>query len=455
MAPAIQARTGVSSLRARLLLWYILILAGVIAAFASIAGFLFWRSLLAGVDRDLEARSATIVQALHPVALGGFDLDRPVEYQQPDSSSAETAYYAVWNRKGELIDRSVDDVEIPIPPALGIRTRAGHREIAVPAVDGALVLVGRDLAPVQGQVLAFAGATAAAGSIALVVALLGGWFLVGRALAPIARISSTAAAMAGGDLSARIVVERTENELEQVALALNQAFDRLQLAVHSQQRFTADASHELRTPLATILGDTEWVLARERNPSEYRQIAESCQRAAHRMRQIVERLLTLARADAAEIHLEHQPVSLAPVVDDALAIVRPLANSKQVTLQTRVNGATIAGDRDRLTELLTNVVSNAIQYNRDGGHVSVEVWPDGKDACIRVTDDGIGIEAEHLPQVFERFFRTDGARTAHAGGAGLGLSIAKWIVDAHGGEIACQSILGKGTEVLIRLPRTA
>jgi two-component system, OmpR family, sensor kinase len=444
-----------SSLRARLLLWYTLILAGVIVAFASIAGLLFWRSLLAGIDRDLEARSATIVQALHPVALGGFDLDRPVEYQQPDASSAATAYYAVWTRTGELIDCSIDDCDIAIPTELGLRTRAGHREIAVAAVDGARVLVGRDLAPVQGQVLAFAGAAAAAGSIALVAALLGGWFLVGRALAPIARISSTAAAMAGGDLSARILVERTENELEQVALALNQAFDRLQLAVHSQQRFTADASHELRTPLATILGDTEWVLARERSPSEYRQIAESCRRAAHRMREIVERLLTLARADAAEIHLEHQPVSLAPIVEDALTILRPLANNKKVTLQTRVDGATIAGDRDRLTELVTNVVSNAIQYNRDGGQVNVEVWPDGQNAWMRVSDTGIGIEAEHLPQVFERFFRTDGARSAHAGGAGLGLSIAKWIVDAHGGEIACQSVLGKGTEVLIRLPRVA
>jgi signal transduction histidine kinase len=113
----------------------------------------------------------------------------------------------------------------------------------------------------------------------------------------------------------------------------------------------------------------------------------------------------------------------------------------------------VVGDRDRLTDLATNLVSNAIRYNRDGGRVSVEVWPDGDDACLRVADTGTGISADDLPRVFERFFRADKARTADSGGAGLGLAIAKWIVEAHGGRIACTSTAGRGTEVLVRLPR--
>ena len=169
------------------------------------------------------------------------------------------------------------------------------------------------------------------------------------------------------------------------------------------------------------------------------------------MRRVVERLLTLAHADAGAAALQRAPVGLAPVVNDAVGIVKPLAEQKRVTIETRLDAAMVVGDRDRLTDLATNLVSNAIRYNRDGGRVSVEVWPDGDDACLRVADTGTGISADDLPRVFERFFRADKARTADSGGAGLGLAIAKWIVEAHGGRIACTSTAGQGTEVLVRL----
>jgi signal transduction histidine kinase len=259
--------------------------------------------------------------------------------------------------------------------------------------------------------------------------------------------------MSAGDLDARIAVERTENELEQVAVALNEAFDRLHLAIEGERRFTADASHELRTPLATITAEIDWALARERSGEEYRRCLDTAHRAADRMRRIVERLLTLARADSGGASLQRAPVGLAPIVGDALGIVRPLAEQKHVTIETHLQAATVVGDRDRLTDLVTNLFSNAIQYNRDGGRVSVEVWPEGSDACVRVRDTGTGISEEDLPRVFDRFYRADKARTAQSGGAGLGLAIAKWIVEAHGGRIACQSAVGHGTEVLVRLPR--
>jgi signal transduction histidine kinase len=259
--------------------------------------------------------------------------------------------------------------------------------------------------------------------------------------------------MAAGDLGARIAIERTENELEQVALALNEAFDRLHLALQNERRFTADASHELRTPLATISAEIEWGLSRERSGDEYRRCLETAGRASARMRRIVERLLTLARADTDGVTLRRAAVGLAPLVGDALALVQPLADQKRVRIETRVDTTTVVGDPDRLTDLVTNLFSNAIQYNRDGGQVTVEVWPEGSDACLRVRDTGTGIGADDLPHIFDRFYRADKARTTHSGGAGLGLAIAKWIVDAHGGKIACQSTAGHGTEVLVRLPR--
>jgi heavy metal sensor kinase len=442
-----------SSLRARLLLWYTLILAVVIATFAATLGYLFWRSLVDDIDQGLQASSATLVEGLRPTQWGDFDLVIPLEYRLPDGNASPATFYAVWNSDGELIDRSTGEFEVLSPAGTGVVTRDGRRELTVTAAGGARILVGRDLADTRREVLAFFGMAAAGGIVALVVSLLGGWFLAGRAFAPVARISEAAAAMAGGDLGARIAVERTESELEQLALALNQAFDRLHLAVDNERRFTADASHELRTPLATISAEIEWALTRDRSTDEYRRCLTTAQRAVERMRRVVEHLLMLARADSAHLVLQRAPVSLAHLVNDALGIVRPLAEQKQVTIEARLDPATVIGDRDRLTDLVTNLCSNAIQYNRSGGQVHVDVWPEGNEACLRVRDTGIGINADDLPRVFERFYRADKARTTHSGGAGLGLAIAKWIVEAHDGRITCQSALGEGTEILVRLPR--
>src|SRR5688572_9992005 len=215
-----------SSLRARLLLWYTLILALVIAIFAGTVCYLFWRSLVDDIDQGLQASAVGLVEGLRPNEFGDFDLVLTLEYREIDGAPGPLTYYAVWNGEGELIDRSSIDFDIPMPPTTGVRTHEGRRELTVSAVNGALVLVGRDLGDTQRDVLGFATTAAAGGIAALALSLVGGWFLVGRALAPVARISQAAARMTAGDLSARIAVERTENELEQVAIALNQAFDR-------------------------------------------------------------------------------------------------------------------------------------------------------------------------------------------------------------------------------------
>lgn len=441
-----------SSLRARLLAWYSLILVVVIATFAATVGYGLWRSMVAEVDAGLRASAASLVQALRPIGHGEFDLDLPIEHQPIDATAAPAIYYSIWAPAGDVIDRSVVAFEVPAPRGTGLLTRNGRRELAVVGAGGALVLVGRDLADARAAVRAFAGTTAIGGCAALLVSIAGGWFLIGRALAPIGRINRAAAAMAGGDLSARIAVERTENELEQVAHALNGAFDRLHRALDSQSRFTTDASHELRTPLATVAAETEWALARPRSPDEYRESLLTCRRATDRMARLVERLLTLARADHDALPVERAPVELEPVVHDALALVLPLAQRRGIAIDTTLRAATVEGDRARLTELVMNLCANAVEYNHDGGQVSIEVWPDGADACLRVRDSGVGISERDLPRIFERFYRADEARDRRTGGAGLGLAIVKSIVDVHGGLIACRSEPGKGTEMLVRLP---
>ncbi len=442
------------SLRVRLLAWYNLILTVVITTFAVTLGFLLWRSLVVAVDTRLQLSGARLVQGLRPAGVGEFDLDLPLEFQPVEASDQDTTtYYAIWNAQGEAIDRSPVSFDVPMPAAAGVRTRDGRREMTLVGAEGARVLVGHDLVDARAAVLGFAGTSAVGGIAALLLSFAGGWFLIGRALAPVGRINRAARAMADGNLAARIAVESTESELEDVAQALNGAFDRLHRALDSQRRFTTDASHELRTPLATLGAELEWALARPRSSDEYRSSVLTCKRVADRMASLVDRLLRLARADHDAGVVERTRMPLEQIVREAVAQVQPLAVRRGISVDLALDETRVEGDRESLIELVLNLCSNAIEYNRDGGWVKVEVSSEGPEACLWVRDSGVGISAADQPRVFERFFRPDQARARRTGGAGLGLAIAKRIVEAHGGRIDCRSTIGEGTEMIVRLPR--
>lgn len=443
------------SLRARLLLWYALILALVVVAFASAVCYVYWRSLVRAIDRDLQAQAAAISTALRRDASGFFDLALPPQYRTSEFVGRyPRAYYAVWDSSGALIDRSDASVAAPDVVVAGISERNGHRETTLKTPQGASILVGRDLSEARRDVRALAFTISGVGGAVLLCSLLGGWFLAGRALAPIARISRAAKAMAQGDLSARIAVDKTENELGQVALALNEAFERQHLAAEVQRRFTADASHELRTPLATLQATLDWALKRPRQEAEYVSAMETCRRAGQRMADTVEELITIAQQDAS-VESERRPVMLAPLVEEAIALLQPLAAQRSVAIVSNLEPALVVGDESRLLKVVTNLLKNAVEYNHPDGAVDVALSTDGEMVTLRVRDRGIGIAAEDLPHVFDRFFRADKSRTRRGGGTGLGLAIAKRVVDDHGGTIVCRSELGAGTEIVVRLPAAA
>jgi heavy metal sensor kinase len=269
------------------------------------------------------------------------------------------------------------------------------------------------------------------------------------------RISETARAMSAGDLNARIAVDRTESELEQVASTLNDAFDRLRLAVEQERRFTADASHELRTPISVLRAEAEWALDRERTPQQYRDALSVCRRAALRMQDAVQRMLALVRAEASEELLQTGPVAMHTVAADVLQWLKPLAQERGVRLAADGEPAIVRGDAEQLREALSNIVANAILYNKMGGSVTVWTRQTAGAARIEVADTGIGIPAEAIPHVFDRFYRVDKARSRDAGGSGLGLSIARAIVEAHGGDITCTSEPGTGSVFVISLAHAA
>jgi heavy metal sensor kinase len=436
------------SLRVRLVLWYALVLTLVVVLYGGAVVYQSWLTMTTAVDSQLQEYANEVSAALKPVDGGRFDLELASDAASDFFGPERQAYYVIWSRTGELVDQSAPELKVGLPG----NTAWGRREMSIVATGDATVLVGRDISDLLDEQNALFWNVLLAGVATLVVAIFGGWFVAGRALAPIKRISKTARAMSEGDLNARIMVESTENELGQVASTLNNAFDRLRLAVEQERQFMADASHELRTPLSVLRAETEWALDRERSPQQYKDALTVCRRAAHRMQDIAERLLTLVRVELAPDALQRTPVAMRSLIDDVVGWLAPMAQERDVRLTVSGEPFTVSGDPEQLREALNNVIANAILYNKPGGSVTIATRLAGGSARIEVVDTGIGIPAEAVSKVFERFFRVDKARSREAGGSGLGLAIARTIFVAHGGDITCTSEPGVGSAFVISLP---
>ena len=273
-----------------------------------------------------------------------------------------------------------------------------------------------------------------------------------RALRPVENISAAAVKISAGDLSQRINVAEAESELGQLAAVLNSTFARLEAAFAQQQQFTSDAAHELRTPVSIILGQTQLALARERSAPEYRATIETCQRAAKRMHGLIESLLQLAVLDAARQPLDRRPCDLAEIGREHLEMMRPLADEHHLELETDLAPAPCAADAGGISQIVVNLLTNAVKYSRPGDKIRVATHRENGCAIISVRDTGPGIAAEHLPHLFDRFYRADGSRNRTTGGAGLGLAICKSIAEAHGGKITVESTPDVGSSFTLRIP---
>ncbi len=369
--------------------------------------------------------------------------------------------FAIWQRDGSLLRTNARPENVPAPLVDGgtdfheplLLERGTSREFWMRGPDGTLIVVGKSLVDEWAALHAFGWQLVGIGVAVLVVGLLGGYALASRIFRPLAAMSAAAAAISASNLSSRIDTANIDNELADLAQVLNAMFARLEAAFTRQQQFTADASHELRTPLTILRTNAELALSQTRSAEEYRQTIESCLRAANRMAVLVQGLLTLARADAGNLTFKRQAVSLDQVVMDCLAQLRPLAEGKGVTMTADVCAVIVSGEPTALTQVATNLLSNAIQYNRPGGTVHVQLSVAADTGLFTVTDNGTGIPDRAGARIFERFFRVDKSRARHSGGTGLGLAICKNIVEAHGGTIDFVSRTGEGTTFRVTLPR--
>lgn len=288
--------------------------------------------------------------------------------------------------------------------------------------------------------------------VSLLLGFGGSWTTASGALKPVANMIDTAQKIARSrNLAQRVGAARHRDELGRLAQAFNWMLESLQAADQAQQRFVGDASHELRAPLTAIQGNLELVQRHPEMAAADREVAlAEASREAHRLSRLVADLLALARADAG-LGLRRQRVELDRLVLEAVNEARHLAHGQRIEVD-KLEGVTLYGDRDRLKQLLLILLDNAIKYTPAEGRISLALIHGVGESRVTVNDTGIGIPEEALPHLFERFYRADPARARDPGGTGLGLPIAQWIVEQHGGRIEVQSRAGVGTIVTVSLP---
>jgi heavy metal sensor kinase len=286
------------------------------------------------------------------------------------------------------------------------------------------------------------------------IAVAGGFALVRRALKPVERIAHDAEAITQHNLSQRLPVMQTGDELERLSLSLNHMIGRLEDAIQSSKRFVADASHELRTPLTVLRGELEGLALDEQLKLRTRESLGSMLEEVDRLAEIVEGLLALSRLDAGEGQAESvrfDLFELAAITADQMGL---LAEDKNITLiREGEREITVEGDRARLKQVVVNLLDNAIKYTPDGGSVRLRITREDGHAVLDVVDSGVGIPPEALPHVFKRFYRVDNARSREQGGAGLGLSIVKSICAAHRVTVEVDSLPGRGSRFRLRFPQ--
>lgn len=333
------------------------------------------------------------------------------------------------------------------------------RLLTYPVVsDGRLLniaQVAEDLAPMRKTLSEHRLSLLIYSPLLLMVLAVGGWLVAGRTLAPVIQLAGAVRRISAENLSERLSVNTCEDEIADLQRTFNSMLERLEESFNKVRQFTADASHELRTPLAILKGETEVALRWAKTAEELRGTLESNMEEIDRMGRIIDDLLALAKSEAGEIPLALIELNLNDLLRDLYLQGKTLAAVKNIEfiLHLEVDREIyLRGDQLQLHRMLLNLISNGVKYTATGGKVEVFLSATETTARIRVVDNGIGIAKEHFPNLFDRFYRIDEARNRDVGGSGLGLSIVKWIVDAHGGMITVASEPNQGSEFTVVLP---
>lgn len=450
------------SLRLRLTLLYSVIMGGILLVFGVTVYFLVNVILYNQVDTLLAGAAREIIRATTVDSAGGLNV-----ISLPELDITANAYVQVWDANGRLVisSPSIGVSSQPLNPA-GLQLgktmyedsyldQIHLRVLTVPLqlrnrIIGALQ-VGASLTVVDATRSNLLSTMTLIGVVAVALVFLGSWMALGRALAPLQTIADTVDQInKADDLSRRIPMDDgVRDDVADLVISVNQTLERLESLFTSQQRFLADVSHELRTPLTVIKGNVD--LMRKLKEAD-EDLLNSIDQEAGRLTRLVSGLLMLAQAESGKLPLKFARVELDLLLTEVFTETRVLAGSKARVHLNQIDEAVVNGDRDRLKQVMLNLVANAIQYTPYGGEVFLSLSRIGDQARLIVRDTGPGIPARDLPFIFDRFYRAEKSRTrSKVSGFGLGLSITKWIVEQHGGQIKVESKEGEGTTFVIWL----
>src|SRR4030042_987141 len=465
------------SLRFKLTLWYVFILGILLISFSSFLYITLSRSLHRDVDNKLRSFAELIAsESSSPLSTFGFgNIDQALEASMNFKPIGK--FIQVLDESGKIGKKS-DNFQLPISlnalknASNGLITIETNRSFGNPPlriitfpVKGSnpmikIVQVASSLEEVEDALNTLFIILVITVPLVLMVASLGGQFLANKALKPVDSITHTARIITSKNLNQRIKPPKVKEEISRLIETFNDMISRLDQSFHQIKQFTSDASHELKTPLTILKGETEVTLRKERTSYEYQQILRSNLEEINRMSQIVDDLLFLSKTDIGEIRLNKQNINLTKVLKEVVVHMNILAQSKnlQISVSNHHEDIHIFGDSLRIRELLLNLITNGIKYTEEGGEIRISLKKDNhldnsfNFVRIIFSDTGIGISIEDQERIFDRFFRVDKARSREQGGSGLGLSICKWIVDAHQGEIRVESDVGKGSSFIVKLP---
>jgi len=452
----------------RLAAWYFLVFACGLGAFSVGAWFAMRASLLHAIDDELRDRVRGVATFMERQIASLSVPEIRDEFREHSVLGPGGDLFQVCDEKGEWLYRSAalenSNVPIQLPGSLAAPTlqnlqverhllRFYSRRIVVngkPYTVQVAALMNEGLEALERfrLMLLFVA------PILLIAASAGGYWLSIRALAPVDEISQTAQRISIENLADRLHVPKTGDQLQRLSETLNSMFSRLESSVRRIKQFTADASHELRAPISLIRTTAEVAIQRDRPAEEYREALSEILEESERTSQVVDSLMLLARADSGKEVLEYLPVDACTVAREAIEQGEKLARNHGLEFTTGAleGPIPIQADADALRRALLILIDNAVKYTPDGGAVKVDVAAQDGFAVASVSDTGIGIVREDLAHIFDRFWRADKARSREQGGAGLGLSIAKWIAEMHGGSIEVESEPGKGSVFHLRVP---
>lgn len=362
-------------------------------------------------------------------------------------------YFTVFDSKGQVVQQTPrSNASFPGSDVREstFQFNGSNREVVVRAPGRTIIVVGQGAGRQQVAKRRLALTLLLSGTAVLAIGLVGAWWLTGRAIKPIKSLSDTADSITAANLKNRINVEKLDTEFKSVSTTINAMLDRLANAIEKQRKFTADASHELRTPISILNMHAELALSKQRSEAEYRKSLETCLHAGNRMNDLTEDLLELARSDAGQMAARHQEVDIMETAKESVSFFEVLANNRQIKIEIQGENVCCSGDPQRLRQLIDNLLKNAIVHNEDSGRVQVSISHHDDQAIVKVANTGPLIPPEHLPHLFDRFYRVDFARQRQSdlnGGSGLGLAICKTIADEHNATLAITSDEKDGTVV--------